>query len=60
MSWNLPPGVRECDIPGNRPEDEAWDAFYEFCEREGMEVPDDYQERGKLFQWWLNYIDERR
>jgi len=26
---NLPPGCRECDIPGNRPEDEAWDKFWE-------------------------------
>jgi len=21
FGWNLPPGVRECDIPGNRPKD---------------------------------------
>lgn len=25
MSSNLPPGVTESMIPGNRPEDEAWD-----------------------------------
>lgn len=25
MSYNLPPGVSENDIPGNRPEDIAWD-----------------------------------
>lgn len=23
--WDLPPGVRITDIPGNRPQDEAWD-----------------------------------
>lgn len=23
--WNLPPGVSTRDLPGNRPEDEAWD-----------------------------------
>lgn len=22
--WGLPPGVRDTDIPGNRPQDEAW------------------------------------
>lgn len=26
---NLPPGVSESDIPGNRPEDLAWDKFFE-------------------------------
>ncbi len=25
---NLPPGVRVSDIPGNRPEDEAWENIY--------------------------------
>lgn len=31
--WNLPPGVTERMLPGNRPEDEAeeawWEAFYD-------------------------------
>lgn len=27
MGWNLPPGVSENDIPGNRPEDQAFDVF---------------------------------
>lgn len=26
---NLPPGVRESDIPGNRSEDAAWDVLYD-------------------------------
>lgn len=26
---NLPPGVTESDLPGNRPEDEEWDAWFE-------------------------------
>ncbi len=26
---NLPPGVHESDIPGNRPEDEAYDRAFE-------------------------------
>lgn len=25
--FNMPPGVRVSDIPGNRPEDEAWEVF---------------------------------
>ena len=25
FGWDLPPGVRVSDIPGNRPEDEAWE-----------------------------------
>lgn len=29
MSSNLPPGCRDSDIPGNRPEDEAFDRFLE-------------------------------
>ncbi len=28
MSWNMPPGVSESMIPGNRPEDIAEDALY--------------------------------
>ena len=27
--WNLPPGCEEYMIPGNRPEDIAWDKFIE-------------------------------
>lgn len=29
MSSNLPPGVSESDIPGNRPEDIAWEHLHE-------------------------------
>lgn len=25
FGWNLPPGVGPRDLPGNRPEDEAWE-----------------------------------
>lgn len=25
FGWDLPPGCKVSDIPGNRPEDEAWD-----------------------------------
>lgn len=29
FGWDLPPGCRVSDIPGNRPEDERWEAIYE-------------------------------
>lgn len=29
MSSNLPPDIQDSDIPGNRPEDEAWERFVE-------------------------------
>ena len=30
--WNLPPGVNECDLPGNRPIDLLWEKEVEkFC-----------------------------
>jgi hypothetical protein len=28
--WNMPPGCNVSDIPGNRPEDQAEEAFYEW------------------------------
>jgi len=37
MSDNLPPGVTESMIPGNRPEDESWDNFYENVDRDCKE-----------------------
>jgi len=29
IGWNLPPGCSESDIPGNRPEDMAFEEFWE-------------------------------
>ena len=41
---NLPPGVDESMIPGNRPEDLAWDKFHEEiggdCDQEGLTARD--------------------
>jgi hypothetical protein len=41
--WNLPPGCYERDLPGNTPEDEAFDAFLdsEECERLGSDATDE-------------------
>lgn len=34
--WNLPPGVSVSDIPGNRPEDEAWERLMDRLEQSGL------------------------
>ena len=37
FGWDLPPGVSVSDIPGNRPEDEAWENIYEnFWDKERL------------------------
>lgn len=37
FGWDLPPGVRVSDIPGNRPEDDAWESIYdEFWDKERL------------------------
>ena len=38
MLSNLPPGVTENDLPGNRPEDEEWDKFYEKVDNDTIEM----------------------
>lgn len=42
MMSNLPPGVTDSMIPGNRPEDAEWDRFYamvgEDCEQAGLDA----------------------
>lgn len=40
--YNLPPGVRACDIPGNRPEDNE-DAPFGLCECCGEPKNDENQ-----------------
>jgi hypothetical protein len=37
MDSNLPPGVSVSDIPGNRPEDEAWDDIFNQILESGLE-----------------------
>lgn len=41
--FNLPPGCSVSDIPGNRPEDMAeeawWEAFDKACEQQSVEIP---------------------
>lgn len=37
MTSNLPPGVTESMIPGNRPEDEAWETFHDEIDKDCVE-----------------------
>lgn len=32
MSSNLPPGVTDAMLPGNRPEDLAWERFWDYAQ----------------------------
>ncbi len=37
FGWDLPPGCRVSDIPGNRPEDSRWEAIYDgFWDKERL------------------------
>ena len=38
MPSNLPPGVTESMIPGNRPEDLEWEALFDWIDTVDMEV----------------------
>lgn len=39
FGWDLPPGCRISDIPGNRPEDERWEATIEgFWNKKGRKA----------------------
>jgi hypothetical protein len=47
MLSNLPPGCRECDIPGNRPSDIAWEKYVEgvadeLCRIRKVKIIDDF------------------
>lgn len=59
MSSNLPPGVTDSMIPGNRPEDVAWESFHELidgdCERQDL-TPKQALEIWMLGMYCLNTI----
>jgi hypothetical protein len=65
---NLPPGVRVSDIPGNRPEDEAWENIYDnFWDKERLTTTHigtliteaQYEKMGNLYeQNNPNFADE--
>lgn len=55
FGWDLPPGVRISDIPGNRPEDEAEDRFFDIlAERWGKDWPDFSRELDELCERYGN------
>lgn len=45
---NMPPGCREADIPGNRAEDAAWEAFLEWANDEMLHLTIEEAERAVL------------
>lgn len=47
--WNLPPGCRDSDLPGNGPEGAAWD---EFVDSDAFPDTDDEDEIEEAFQRW--------
>lgn len=51
MGWNLPPGCRESDIPGNRPKDIAFDKFLDNFEAE-LEGLTEEQIEAKFEAWY--------
>lgn len=46
---NLPPGVTDDMIPGNRPEDVEWGRLYDFIEATGIEPK---ALKGLVTGWW--------
>ncbi len=68
FGWDLPPGVQVSDIPGNRPEDEAWERIYDnFWDKErlttthiGIQITDkEYAEMDKLYNGKHNDVIDR-
>jgi len=43
FGWDLPPGVSESDIPGNRKDDERWERMIEDLELAVEELKSSYQ-----------------
>jgi hypothetical protein len=59
FGWDLPPGCRVSEIPGNRPEDEAWEKIYDnFWDKErltkthiGTQITDkEYEQMDRLYK----------
>lgn len=54
MAFNLPPGCRFQDVPGNSNLDWAWDTWFERMERDDdpiLDAPE--EEQDKAFRQWL-------
>ncbi len=65
FGWDLPPGVSINDIPGNRPEDDAWDKIYDnFWDKErltknfiGTRITEkEYEQMDKLYNSKLSEV----
>ncbi len=65
FGWDLPPGCRVSDIPGNRPEDEKWEQIYDkFWDKERLTKPQsgiiisekEYEQMTKLYNSNLSKV----
>jgi hypothetical protein len=60
--WNLPPGCNDYDLPGNRPEDEAWEywleTYGEDLDTEGMTEQEAEDHLNREFQKWQKDQDD--
>jgi hypothetical protein len=54
MSSNLPPGVTESMIPGNRPEDEGWERFHEQIDDDCYELALDVEQAQVVWELGKN------
>lgn len=50
MSSNLPPGVTDSTLPGNRPEDLKWEAFYQAIEDDTVHMALEAEEAYKIWE----------
>lgn len=60
MGWNLPLGCHEYDIPGNGPEEEAWEAFLEHLESMDNDPEEFTQDQlNQRFEEWKENLENR-
>jgi hypothetical protein len=57
FGWDLPPGVSLHHIPGNRPEDEEdeafWNEMYKQFEQHNLEIPQEHEDS----EWFTRAIE---
>lgn len=53
MNSNLPPGVSEFNIPGNTPEEQAWDSLLENIQNSGLTA----QEARAVWEFGLKSLE---
>lgn len=59
MSDNLPPGVNESDIPGNRPEDQEWEDLWLWIAEQGI-GPTELKALIRVHLHWRARVNENK